>query len=264
MYTCQLLELPFRVLHSYAIKDYDRSLGRLLGNCMTLCQQVVARCAIKLESREHNAPTRAMDILCSVHDECKTETAKQLIGFSMTEIRIALLEVLQTYIGRLLTPSEAKKILDFQFKNYEREVDTFEELFKSAVVLFKLDSGMNHRRAGQLNLQNLSPESLTLWTHFYASVLNDTNDDDFDAEIAQNTLNLLNFLQFREGVSILRLLSVVVQKVLTKVSVDGRVLSNFWLQLQTISGELSPFLETIVQRCTTRLGQSPENIEYSL
>jgi len=122
-------------------------------------------------------------------------------------------------------------------------VDTFEELYKPAVVLFKLDSSMNHRRAGQLNLQNLCPESLILWTHFYASVLTDTNDDDFDYDIAQNTLQLLNFLQFREGVSILRLLSVVVQKVLAKVSIEGRVLSNFWIQLQSLTnGELSPFL----------------------
>ena len=202
---------------------------------MGVCQKAVGGCLIKLESREYNAPTKALDILNSVYDECKTEAARQLIGFTTTEIRIALLEVLQGYISRLLTESEAKRILGFQFKNYEKEVDTFEELYKPAVTLFKLDGLMNHKRAGQLDLKNLCPESLTLWTHFYASVLADTIDDDFDYDIAQNTLQLLNFLQFREGVSILRLLSVVVQKVLSKVSTDGRVLSNFWIQLQNLT-----------------------------
>lgn len=186
------------------------------------------------------------------------------MGCTPTEIRVAMLEILHQYIQRLLS-DEAKTILLHKFKNYEREVDTFEEIFKPAVMLFKLDSSMNHRRAGQLSLQSLCAESLTLWTHFYTSVLAETSDEDFDREIAQNTLQLLNYLQYREGISILRLLSVVVQKVLTKVSAEGRVLSNCWIQLQSITtGELSPFLESIVQRCTTRLGQSPENVEYSL
>ena len=68
IYTCLLLELPFRVLNSYALKDYDRSLRRLLSSSITVCQSIVKGCAIKLESGHMNAPTKALDILNGVYD----------------------------------------------------------------------------------------------------------------------------------------------------------------------------------------------------
>jgi hypothetical protein len=63
VYTCTMLELPFRVLHSYAIKDYDRFLNRLLMGSVALCQNIVKGCPIKLENREMNPTCKAMDIL---------------------------------------------------------------------------------------------------------------------------------------------------------------------------------------------------------
>lgn len=68
IYTCLLLELPFRVLNSYALKDYDRSLRRLLSSAITVCQRIVQGCSINLESGHLNAPTKALDILNGVYD----------------------------------------------------------------------------------------------------------------------------------------------------------------------------------------------------
>jgi hypothetical protein len=70
-------------------------------------------------------------------------------------------------------------------------------LFKPAVALFKLDARLNFGWAAQLKIEELCAESLTLWTHFFASLINDTSDEDFDVEHATATIGLLNFLQFR-------------------------------------------------------------------
>jgi hypothetical protein len=140
------------MLHSYAIRDYDRFLNRLLMGSVVLCQNIVKGCPIKLENLEMNPTCKAMDILYLVYNECKSEQARQLLNFSPLEVKTVLQEVLQEFLNRICSEIEAKRMMEFKFKNYEREVDTFEEMFKPAVTIFKLDARTNFRRAAQLKL----------------------------------------------------------------------------------------------------------------
>lgn len=46
-----MLELAFRILNSYNIKDYDLTISYFIQNTLMMCQFVVHKCSIRLDSR---------------------------------------------------------------------------------------------------------------------------------------------------------------------------------------------------------------------
>lgn len=61
-------------------------------------------------------------------------------------------------------------------------------------------------------------------------------------------------MQFKEDISTLRLISVIVSKMLDKVDYSGTASSNFWLQFhQLTQTDLSTFIQGIMEKCTNRL-----------
>lgn len=97
------------------------------------------------------------------------------------------------------------------------------------------------------------------------TLLSELPDEGLMREQTGLFLDLLNHVQFKEDVSTLRLISVIVSKMLDKVDYSGAVCTNFWLQFYDLTqSDLTTFIQVIMEKCTHKMHEFSDFVDYSL